>query len=184
MLTVNSTTTTMDQTMVTTDNPQMSETYYTLESDDTNLSVESQTTQESSSSLYTGTVVQNTTDNSTLYIGTVVANINAAGTYSEITGTNNTKKSVKWALISTSGTELYRTPTSYVGGAVCTIDLRTISALTSGIQFKLKAIVDDRKDSTSGMILTFRPDSQQTANFKVTATLVKSSISYLSTTPN
>ena len=40
------------------------------------------------------------------------------------------------------------------------------------------------KDSTSSMLLTFDPTSNQTTNFKVTGTAVKTSVSYISTTLN
>ncbi|MGL5353740.1 MAG: hypothetical protein ACRDA5_10535 [Clostridium sp.] len=185
MISVNSTTTTMDQTIVTQETPEIVETYYTIESDNTNLTSETMTTQGDDSSLYCGLVVQNADNNATLYVGTVIVNTNSEGIYSQITATNNSRKSVQWALISTTtGQSLYTTSTKYGKNSVCTIDLKAITTLKTDNQFKLKAVVDNGKDSTSSMILKFDGGSRQTANFKVTGTAVKTSVSYVSTSPN
>ena len=184
MLTVNNTTTTLDPTMYTEDNPQLYITYYSIESDDTNLIVDTQATQDNSSALYTGVVTRNNTTNSELVLETVIVNTNSTGTYSQITATNNSGTVTKWALISTSGQTLYTTNGTYSRGKTCTIDLKTISTLQLGTQFKLKAIVSAGKDSASNMILTFNPSSNQTANFQLKGTAFKTSVNYLSTTTN
>ena len=192
MLKVNRTTNIMRQAMIpmatqeesTQEDLLIVEAYEVVESDASNIMYEVEVKQDDEPESYVSTIVRDDDKAVEIYVDTLIVNT-IAGTYSKIMATNNSRKSVKWALISTTtGASLYTTSTTYGKGAVCTIDLKTISTLQTGTEFKLKAIVSGGKDSSSSKLLTFNPESDQTANFKVTGNAVKTSVTYISTTSN
>ena len=149
-----------------------------VESDNTNISVDTTVIKYDNNDVYMGTVVHDNFTCSEVSINTVVINANAVVKCSQIFITNKSNDTIKWAIVSLTGEILYTTKYCHVE-CTCTIDLDS-TTINPHTKFKLKALIDS-KDNISSVVLEFCPRYSQAANFMLKGTRFKSNTVYLGT---
>lgn len=149
-----------------------------VESDHTDISVDTIVIKEENNDIYVGTVIHDSCGCSELHLNTVIINSNKVVDCSQVVVTNNYNQAIQWVLVSLTGNTLYTTQSCKVG-SIYTIDLAT-AKIKPDTKFKLKALVPGKED-TSCVVLEYHPKCRQSADFMLKGTGYKVTICYTGT---